>query len=455
MNELLNKLLCRLGWHRWSDVERLSVFEQDYHDTRVCVRCRRMQTPLHGAFWMWTHANEIALINDRQEGPDMSRRRSEADYEFEQQSVGIANRREAFNSRAAYGYDDVPYFPRTYVEPSEPPKPPKPAGMILADFVELLPQMEAVEMNDRDRKVEGLLSSTRGFMQMVRKHHPNAFDTYYGREDVVRTVITKVIDDCQRQRFDAMVQHGGTLPAPLLSPIEEGRPDALARAAASPKISLKEVRAVSDKLGFIVTPFEFLDARSYKDVDHATAQSIKAFGEQLSAWFDIYVIAPPTYYDLDAAVRSESDLPVYTVRNEQAFLAVSMTLPTLRALTKDVNNLRGQSNNTTKAVAQLQTQLANLEARIEQQQREQARVAAEQAQRLVELEAELARSRFMSYEPMMLAIPKGTSIYTDGWAVVGPCWGPDFPEIAMTLLGFQRKEGQRDALKKLSLGFGK
>lgn len=53
---MLKRLLCRVGLHSWGSTERLTVFGQDYHDTRVCRRCRRMETPLSMVFGWWTHA---------------------------------------------------------------------------------------------------------------------------------------------------------------------------------------------------------------------------------------------------------------------------------------------------------------------------------------------------------------------------------------------------------------
>jgi hypothetical protein len=57
MPSIFRNLLCWVGRHSWGATERLSVFGQDYHDTRVCTHCRRMETPVAMAFGYWTHAN--------------------------------------------------------------------------------------------------------------------------------------------------------------------------------------------------------------------------------------------------------------------------------------------------------------------------------------------------------------------------------------------------------------
>jgi hypothetical protein len=55
----------------------------------------------------------------------------------------------------------------------------------------------------------------------------------------------------------------------------------------------------------------------------------------------------------------------------------------------------------------------------------------------------------MMRDPLMFAVPDGVDPSTDnGWAILGPCWGPDFDEIVFTAIGRKIIPDQRKLLSK-------
>lgn len=100
-------------------------------------------------------------------------------------------------------------------------------------------------------------------------------------------------------------------------------------------------------------------------------------------------------------------------------------------------------------------QAAQLRAQQERQDRQEAeafriresqmRQRAEAAAMRREIE-EMEARRWTAWEPMMLAFPASRTVRDDGWAAIGPCWGPDFEDIVLAAAGLAGKPGQRARL---------
>jgi len=242
--------------------------------------------------------------------------------------------------------------------------------------------------------------------------------------------------------------------------------DTLTKAAKAPRINLSEAREIADKLGFVIVPYEYLDSRSYQDESPELVSAIKAFNKKLSDLYSIYVLAPVHHYSVENHVRAVSDLKIYPGKPcEQAFLAIDMAVPVFRTIFLNLDQLREQAeetaervNSNTAAINTSRREIKNLARRVDtlqkqvERQREEAVIEATKQENLRNQLNELrAQNRFWAYEPMMLAIPKESSIEDDVPAIVGPCWGPDFEDIVVTALGMKNIEGQGEMLDKAAL----
>lgn len=234
--------------------------------------------------------------------------------------------------------------------------------------------------------------------------------------------------------------------------------DPLTIAAQSPTVSLADARKIADKLSYLIMPFEYLDERSYQQERRPTFEAIKGFADDLEAWFDIYVLAPIPYYLVQKHVRAKTDRSLYAGKAvAQAFMAVTMSIPMFRAILGDVEDLRKRMDRLDARVTNAEAELKNLARRIDDLQAQAERQHAEAImaqQHTVAIQRQLetlrARTAFIAYDPMMLAIPKGTNLQADGTAIIGPCWGPDFEDIVVTALGLHKIEGQRKLLGDLA-----
>lgn len=241
--------------------------------------------------------------------------------------------------------------------------------------------------------------------------------------------------------------------------ITADRKDALSLAARSPKIELSHVRDVADKLGFIVTPFAYLDKKSYQGEVLEIREAIKGFDSNLSPYFNIYVLTPVVYYSVENHIKSDADLPIYaSPACSQAFMAIDISIPVFRTLSQNIDQIRDRTNQLAVGLNKANQEIQNLARRVTELQvqvEKQRREAVLQELRLKKMKEEMAAIQaqrdFLRYEPMMLAIPKNSSINGDTRAIVGPCWGPDFEDIVLTSLGFTQVPGQREALWEKSL----
>lgn len=332
--------------------------------------------------------------------------------------------------------------------PSPVPQPPvsEYANMIMTDFIPAVEGLAVKTLEPVPKATSDLFEQARGFSSIVKSY---GVDFRYHDRNTLQETIVRARNKLDQVRLEH-INKSGTLPEVLMGSLTDTGlwtdNDILTRAAKAPKMWLKDVRDAADRLGFVAMPFEALDTRSYKN-DREFSQVVPTFDRYLNPFFDIFAVAPPSYYSFEQHIQAASDAIIYTRRHEQAFMAVSMMLPTIRAMREEIKDQRSQGNALTKTVQSLKVQLADLEARFEAYAKEQARQKAAEQSRLVELEAQIAATRFTAWEPMLLALPEGQHFATAEWAIVGPCWGPDFEALAMELLGFNKIEGQRQNLR--------
>ena len=230
--------------------------------------------------------------------------------------------------------------------------------------------------------------------------------------------------------------------------------------AQAPQIALEDVRKIADILGFLVLPFAYLHPEAYQNEGTKTKDAIHAFTyEGMERWYTPYVLTPPVYYNVEAHVSSEEDLPVYSgPLTAQAIMALSMSLPMFRAISQNLGllaesnrEIRARFDNIKKEIRSVADRLTVLETYVESQIREKVRKEEEARQ---EAERQAERARLRAYEPLLIGIPKGRSVTDNGVNVIaGPCWGPDFPDIVFTALGLTGIPGQRKAMLEKAMLF--
>lgn len=232
----------------------------------------------------------------------------------------------------------------------------------------------------------------------------------------------------------------GSLPLAL-----QTEDDYLTRLARTPKVELRAVREVADKLGFAVMPFSYLDKRSYEKESSQMQMSIGSFVSECSQAFQIYVLAPVDFYSIKQHVMAKEDLPIYAGHHaDQAFMALTMALPMFREMIDDISHLNKAQAKTQKGLKDLDTRLQELAVKVEQLQKNEIAREAKEREMVAEIERlRREQASFIARDPMLLALPKGSSILEDGFGFVGPCWGPDFPDIIATLRDLLKIEGQR------------
>lgn len=239
------------------------------------------------------------------------------------------------------------------------------------------------------------------------------------------------------------------LPESLL---ERDPHDTLTRAALSPKIRLDDARDMADKLGFVIMPFEYMNKKAYSEENWETKQSIQEFERLGSFGFQIYALAPVSYYDPNLHLKAKEDRPIHASRLvEQAFMAISMVMPMLRSLNEDVGQHHSRLREMDSRQRKLEAEMVNMAARIDQLQKSVERsyremVAAKEAA-VKEAERAAARAaQFVALDPMMLAF--SNNVLNDEFAIVGPCWGPDFHQAVVRSFGFSKITGQRKRIEQ-------
>ena len=273
---------------------------------------------------------------------------------------------------------------------------------------------------------------------------------YYEYE--VRTVKETVAKGYNKVRGD-ILRETGTLPKTLGYKNNDG----LSRLSESPKVKLSEVRKLSNTLGFPIVPYVYMNANVPTWEER---RAIEGFVEAtLLAGMQPYVLCPMTAYQVTKHVAAEgiyADLPIYAPKDiSHAFAAINMSIPMFRSLQKNVDHNGRRLSKVEENIESLSTKLDQLAAQVEQQQREMIEARAEstratdaEAKRLIE-----ASMMVRVYDPMLLAIPGDKSIHDKTWAIVGPCWGADFPDIVLAAMSIEKIPGQRKRLATLASKF--
>jgi predicted nucleic acid-binding Zn-ribbon protein len=236
--------------------------------------------------------------------------------------------------------------------------------------------------------------------------------------------------------------------------------DNLTKISNSSIISGQDVKAITDKFGFITIPYNCLNEKSFENETYQKKSEIKNFVKN-SELFDIYVITPIEYYSIENHVyKNTQELGIYAGQHSMIFASVTINIPMFRSVLNtvanigdEVNVLKSETTGIKNSLSQMQTTLQNLQRQVDRQQSqiiEQQLVAKQQAAALQRFEEMALRV----VDPIMIAVKKGVDInsseFDNSACFIGPCWGPDFDMNVALALDLKVIKNQRTKLTKTS-----
>lgn len=234
---------------------------------------------------------------------------------------------------------------------------------------------------------------------------------------------------------------------------QTGRWSAYGSLACYPTTTLEELRRITDVLGMVIMPYEALTSKSLSNEDWDVRSKVDRFTNRVSNvdGLSLFVVAPISLYDIAAHVRSEAPALLYGNNFEQVLQTITLQIPLFRSLHQMVQGLGSrvdaleQHRKTVDLqLMSLQTQVNQIEQRVNEMRRQQQ----EQEVRIKQAEAASAQAaataRWIAEDPLIFAVQNKLDIFSGtGRAIVGPCWGPDFPEVLMQVSGLKVVKGQR------------
>lgn len=236
----------------------------------------------------------------------------------------------------------------------------------------------------------------------------------------------------------------------------------------SPRINLVDLVDISAKAGMIIIPFEYLNSASYKNEDYTTTSVIRKFDRAakekgLITW----VVCPVRHYSiLDHLKAKDANQAIIGNAYQANFDILNMMMPALLMLSDrltvveggltslytKVNELDASMRGVVRGLESMEKQLKALQDKVEQQHQEALKVKIPNTQ-FAEFEKSFSKtsyadSWFMPYDPLMFATLPDPNFNGDDQALIGPCWGPDFPDIVAATLEWKQKKNQRITLEK-------
>ncbi len=234
--------------------------------------------------------------------------------------------------------------------------------------------------------------------------------------------------------------------------------DSLGRLAGRAQSKLSRLRNTADMLGMVIMPYAALDARSLKSEGYDIRQKVTQFlADAQEAALDVYVIAPLRLYSVEQHVAmTEGADSLYSKTHDATLTTISLQLPLFRTMLQALSGLETRVTALESAQKQMKVQitaltqrLAELEEKVERARKEayEAKLAAEAASAAAAATRASAISMWSAVDPLVFAVPKGTKLSDETAALVGPAWGPDFPDALLEVCGLSVVKNQR---KKLS-----
>ena len=259
----------------------------------------------------------------------------------------------------------------------------------------------------------------------------------------------------------------GTLPTDLQLD-KYYKKDPLSLAAMSPRIELGELRKTAETLDFVLIPFEFMRSEAYESEAENIKNSIKKFDQEMSRIGSVYALCPTNCYDVFKHVFAKDNKPIFGSPKNHFLQAITAMLPIHRVAFAAIAELQKQVKGTKSLAQTLTAQMDSISQefsrRIDEVASQNRLRVAERIQRResnASLSTEQATSNLQqlassikgfasgAFEPLMFMVPRDVDVASgNASCIVGPAWGPDFDDIAFTIFGLKKIEGQRELILK-------
>ena len=226
--------------------------------------------------------------------------------------------------------------------------------------------------------------------------------------------------------------------------------------ATSPISTLEGVFDTAEKLGFVVIPSKWFNKKMGEAAatDWSLRQLVNRF-YALEESMDVYVLCPPSYYDLGAHIQDEDpNRESYIPKILRGmFMTLSIVASAMRAQQAQINSLDSRISSLERIVSDLKAafeklrkdvdlQMKQMQQMVEDQQRENVRANA----RLAKLEAEIA---FRLDDPLLFAVKKGQKLTPNARALIGPAWGEFLDLRVLHAAGLNPSMQQQNKVRKL------
>lgn len=233
----------------------------------------------------------------------------------------------------------------------------------------------------------------------------------------------------------------------------------------SPRSKIGALKELAAKAGMIIIPFSYLNRKSYSSEMRSTVNSIAEFDEaSKNLNMATYVICPIRHYSLINHLKSKNpNLPIIANEHQIHFDTMAMMMPALLMMEDRITGLEGDTKsllakfdtldqatrNIVRGMESMEKRLDALAKTVEDARRVSAEaVVANTESHSAAMLSSVASARtrsadlwFMPYDPLMFSVHG--ELDDAGTAYLGPCWGPDIPELVIAAADLKMVAGQR------------
>lgn len=243
--------------------------------------------------------------------------------------------------------------------------------------------------------------------------------------------------------------------------LAESKNPTMEKFASTPKVHLMEVRSVVRDTKMVLAPYELLDSNAISHESYRMISAIKRF-VSLTKKYDMnpMVIMPVKFLSVQQMVENYNpSYEIYAPSHNQYFDMLDMLMPVilminhkLKEMGVRLDNIESKLDSMDSDMKTVVQSINNMKRQLERLQKEikeQEIVRQQQAEKIELAERMRAMAWNWAMDPMLLAVDKKTSIEDNGFAFMGPCWGPDFDEIMESLVNHRLVSKNKNLKSKL------
>lgn len=216
--------------------------------------------------------------------------------------------------------------------------------------------------------------------------------------------------------------------------------------AKTPKASLEALRKVVNDTKMILAPFDFMEDKAYTGESFTVRSAIRNFHKESTKYnLKTFAVMPVKYLSIQKVIENYNpSMEIYAPNHRPYFDMLDMLMPVILMMNSKLKEMGIRLDNVEsrldamdadmKSVVQSINNMSRQLARIQDNLKEQeiARKAVEQKLALAEQMRAVQWNWAM--DPMLISVPENISIEGNGFAFIGPCWGPDFDDIMAALV---------------------